>query len=55
VALPPLDQAIKAMETELNDRWEKALTAQDEWISAQKDLVDALRKLAEAQDEFHAP
>lgn len=54
-ALPPLDQAIKSMEMELNARWEKALSAQDDWVSAEKDLLDALRKLAEAQDEYHAP
>lgn len=55
VTLPPLDKALKSMESELNELWEKALKAQDEWVSAEKDLLDALRKLAEAQDEFHAP
>jgi hypothetical protein len=52
-ALPPLEQAVKSMETELNDRWEKALSAQDDWVSTEKDLLKALRKLAEAQDGFH--
>ncbi len=54
-ALPQLDKSITSMETELNELWEKALSAQDDWVSAEKDLLDALRKLAEAQDEFHAP
>lgn len=54
-ALPALDKTIKTMETELNELWERALSAQDDWVSAEKDLLDALRKLAEAQDEFHAP
>jgi chromosome segregation ATPase len=54
-ALPALEQAIKSMETGVHDRWEKALSAHDDWVSADKDLLKALRKLAEAQDEFHAP
>jgi chromosome segregation ATPase len=51
--LPQLEQSIKTMETEMLDRCEKALKAQDEWVSVEKDLVDAFRKLAEAQAAFH--
>lgn len=52
-ALPQLDKTIKSMETELNDLWEKALSAQDDWVSGEKDLLDALRKLADAQNSYH--
>jgi hypothetical protein len=52
-ALPQLEQAVRTMETEMLDRTEKALKAQDEWVSNEKDLVDAFRKLAEAQASFH--
>jgi hypothetical protein len=53
VVLAQLDKAIKALETELNDRREKALKAEDEWVSAEKDALDAMRKLADKQDSFH--
>jgi chromosome segregation ATPase len=52
-SLAQLDKAIKDLETELNERREKALKTEDEWVSAEKDALDALRKLAEAQDTFH--
>jgi chromosome segregation ATPase len=52
-ALVQLDKTLKTLETELNERREKALKAEDEWVSAEKDALDALRKLAEAQDSFH--
>ena len=51
--LTQLDKAIKTLETELNERREKALKAEDEWVSTEKDALDALRKLADKQDSFH--
>ena len=53
--LPQLEQAVKTMELTMLDRWEKALAAQDEWVSAGKDLLDTFRKLAEEQTAFHEP
>lgn len=53
--LPQLEQAVKTMEHEMLERWEKALKAQDEWVSAGKDLLDSFRKLADVQTAFHEP
>ena len=53
--LPQLEQAVKTMENEMLERWEKSLKAQDEWVSAEKDLLDTFRKLADAQAAFHEP
>ena len=52
--LAAMDLAIKDLEDEVLDRWEKALKKHKDSISEEQDLVDLLRKLAEAQAEFHA-
>ncbi len=51
--LAQLDKEIKHLETSVNERREKALKAEDEWVSEERDALDALVKLADAQDSFH--
>ncbi len=53
--LAAIDLAIKRMEVEVLERWEKALKKHDESVSEEQDFLGLLNKLAEAQDAFRAP
>jgi len=50
-----MDLAIKDLEDEVMNRWEKALKKHKDSISEEQDLLDLLKKLADAQAEFHNP
>jgi hypothetical protein len=49
-----LDLAIRKMENEVLDLWEKALKSHEESVSEEQDLLDLFRKLGEAQASFHS-
>jgi chromosome segregation ATPase len=53
--LAAMDQAITELEGNALEGWEKALKKHDDSVSAEQDLVSRLKKLAEAQAEFHTP
>lgn len=53
--LAAMDRALKELEDQVLERWEKALKKQKDSVSEEQDLLGLLRKLAEAQAEFHAP
>jgi hypothetical protein len=52
--LAAMDTAIKDLEGEVLDRWETALKKHAASVSEERDFVSLLRKLADAQAEFHA-
>jgi chromosome segregation ATPase len=52
--LAAIDLAIKRMESEVLERWEKALKKHEDSVSEEQDLLSLLNKLAEAQDAYHA-
>jgi hypothetical protein len=53
--LAAVDLAIKGMEEEVLDAWEKSLKRHDDAVSAEQDYVKLLRKHSEAQEKFNNP
>jgi chromosome segregation ATPase len=52
--LAALDRIIKELEDDVLERWGKALKKHDDSVSEEQDLRGLIKKLAEAQESFHA-
>ncbi len=50
-----LDLAIKQMESEVLERWDKMLKKHEDSVSEEQDYIGLLKKLADTQDAFHNP
>lgn len=53
--LAAIDLAVKLMEDQVMESWEKALKKHDDAVSEEEDYLKMLMKHAEAQEAFHNP